>query len=120
MEQSCTLNMISGKLIENQGKAITNFSKTLPDDQSELVKETLKDPYFFDFLNLSELFKEKELQNALVDNISKFLIELGRGFAFVGKQVEITVSDKSFFYRFAFLPHQTKKIRGHRIESRNF
>ncbi len=79
------LNMISGKLIESQGKAITNFSKTLPDDQSELVKETLKDPYFFDFLNLTELFKEKELENALVDNISKFLIELGRGFAFVGK-----------------------------------
>ncbi|WHF50959.1 PDDEXK nuclease domain-containing protein [Chryseobacterium gotjawalense] len=103
------LNMISGKLIESQGKAITNFSKTLPDNQSELVKETLKDPYFFDFLNLSELFKEKELENALVDNISKFLIELGRGFAFVGKQVEIVVSDKSFFIDLLFYHIKLKR-----------
>ena len=103
------LNMLSAKLIESQGKAVTNFSKTLPDDQSELVKETLKDPYFFDFLNLSELFKEKELENALVDNISKFLIELGKGFAFVGKQVEIVVSDKSFFIDLLFYHIKLKR-----------
>lgn len=103
------LNMISGKLIETQGKAVTNFSRTLPDDQSELVKETLKDPYFFDFLNLSELFKEKELENSLVDNISKFLIELGQGFAFVGKQVQITVSNKSFFIDLLFYHIKLKR-----------
>lgn len=103
------LNMMSAKLIESQGKAVTNFSKTLPDDQSDLVKETLKDPYFFDFLNLSELYKERELESALVENISKFLIELGQGFAFVGKQVEIVVSDKSFFIDLLFYHIKLKR-----------
>ena len=68
------LNMISGNLYQSQGKAITNFSKTLPDYDSELVKQTLKDPYIFDFLNISENFKERELENALIDNIQKFLL----------------------------------------------
>lgn len=90
------LNMISAKLIESQGKAVTNFSKTLPDYDSDLVRETLKDPYNFDFITLSETFKEKELEDALIDNIQKFLIELGSGFAFVGKQFEITVNKKPF------------------------
>lgn len=103
------LNMLSANLIETQGKAISNFSKTLPDYDSELVKQTLKDPYFFDFLNLSEIFKEKELESALVDTISKFLIELGSGFAFVGKQVEITVSDKSFFIDLLFYHIKLKR-----------
>ena len=103
------LNMLSANLIETQGKATNNFSKTLPDYDSELVKQTLKDPYFFDFLNLSELFKEKELESALVDNISKFLIELGSGFAFVGKQVEITVGNKSFFIDLLFYHIRLKR-----------
>ena len=89
------MNMMSAKLIESQGKAVTNFSKTLPDYDSELVRETLKDPYNFDFLTLTETFKEKELEDALIENIQKFLIELGNGFAFVGRQFEIMVSNKS-------------------------
>ena len=91
------LNMISGNLFQSQGKAITNFSKTLPDYQSDLVKETLKDPYNFDFITISENYKEKELEKALIDNIQQFLIELGSGFAFVGKQFEITVAEKSYY-----------------------
>lgn len=103
------LNMISGNLFESQGKAITNFSKTLPDYDSDLVKETLKDPYNFDFLTLSETFKEKELEDALIDNIQKFLIELGSGFAFVGKQYEITVAEKSYYIDLLFYHIKLKR-----------
>jgi len=103
------LNMISGNLYQPQGKAITNFSKTLPDYDSELVKQTLKDPYIFDFLNVSENFKERELENALIDNIQKFLIELGNGFAFVGKQVEMKVGNQSFFLDLLFYHIKLKR-----------
>ncbi|MBW3520744.1 MULTISPECIES: YhcG family protein [unclassified Chryseobacterium] len=103
------LNMISGKLIDTQGKAITNFSKTLPDYESDLIRETLKDPYVFDFINVTESYKERELENALVENISKFLIELGSGFAFVGKQVEISVGDQSFFIDLLFYHIKLKR-----------
>ncbi|KFC23802.1 PDDEXK nuclease domain-containing protein [Epilithonimonas lactis] len=103
------LNMISGNLYQSQGKAITNFSKTLPDYDSELVKQTLKDPYVFDFLNISENFKERELENALIDNIQKFLIELGNGFAFVGKQVEMKVGNQSFFLDLLFYHIKLKR-----------
>ena len=103
------LNMISGNLYQSQGKAITNFSKTLPDYDSELVKQTLKDPYIFDFLNISENFKERELENALIDNIQKFLIELGNGFAFVGKQVEMKIGNQSFFLDLLFYHIKLKR-----------
>ena len=103
------LNMISGNLYQSQGKAITNFSKTLPDYDSELVKQTLKDPYIFDFLNISENFKERELENALIDHIQKFLIELGNGFVFVGKQVEMKVGNQSFFLDLLFYHIKLKR-----------
>ncbi len=103
------LNMISGNLYQAQGKAITNFSKTLPDYDSELVKQTLKDPYIFDFLNITDNFKERELENALIDNIQKFLIELGSGFAFVGKQVEMKVGNQSFFIDLLFYHIKLKR-----------
>lgn len=107
--RSVLLNMISGNLYQSQRKAITNFSKTLPDYDSELVKQTLKDPYIFDFLNISENFKERELENALIDNIQKFLIELGNGFAFVGKQVEMKVGNQSFFLDLLFYHIKLKR-----------
>lgn len=62
-----------------------NFSQTLPDKNSELATETLKDPYIFDFLNLSESYLEKELEDSLIEDITKFLLELGKGFAYVGR-----------------------------------
>jgi len=82
------------RLYKSQGKAITNFDRLLPDSQSDLAKETLKDPYNFNFLTLSDDFKEKELEEALVENITKFLLELGRGFAFVGRQYPIKVGKR--------------------------
>ena len=114
------LNMLSANLIETQGKAITNFSKTLPDYDSELVKQTLKDPYIFDFITIAETFREKELENALVENISKFLIELGNGFAFVGKQVELKVSNQSFFIDLLFYHIKLKRYVVVELKSGNF
>jgi Uncharacterized conserved protein len=96
------LNFLDANLYETQGKAITNFSELLPEAQSDLAKETLKDPYNFDFLTLTEGYKEKELEDALVSNITNFLIELGQGFAFVGRQVPLRVGEKEVFIDLLF------------------
>ena len=88
------MNFIEADLYNSQGKAINNFDRLLPDVQSDLAKETLKDPYNFDFVTLTEKYKEKELEDALVENITKFLLELGQGFAFVGRQYPIKTGKK--------------------------
>lgn len=79
-----------------------NFSQTLPDKNSELAAETLKDPYIFDFLNLSESYLEKELEDSLVENITKFLLELGKGFAYVGRQYHLEVGGEDFYIDLLF------------------
>jgi len=84
------------------GNSITNFELTLPPIQSDLARQTLKDPYNFDFLVLSENYKERELEDALTDNITRFLLELGSGFSYVGRQVPLTVGDKEFFIDLLF------------------
>jgi len=91
------LNFLDANLYESQGKALNNFDKFLPDVQSDLAKEILKDPYNFDFLALTQNFKERELENALAENITKFLLELGKGFAFVGRQVPLKAGSKELF-----------------------
>jgi predicted nuclease of restriction endonuclease-like (RecB) superfamily len=68
-------------LWQREGKAITNFSQTLPAPQSDLAQQTLKDPYIFDFLTLSKQHSERELEQGLIEHISHFLLELGAGFA---------------------------------------
>jgi len=73
------------------GKERSNFAMTLPAPQSDLVQQTLKDPYIFDFLTLTEPFQERELENELIRQLEKFLLELGQGFAFVGRQVHLEV-----------------------------
>jgi predicted nuclease of restriction endonuclease-like (RecB) superfamily len=78
-------------LFKRQGKAITNFSNTLPALQSDLAQEALKDPYNFDFLTLGTEAHERDIEQALVDHIQKFLIELGVGFAFVSRQYHLEV-----------------------------
>ena len=88
------MNFIEANLYQSQGKAITNFDRLLPDIQSDLAKEILKDPYNYDFIVLTENYKEKELEDALVANITKFLLELGQGFAYVGRQYPIQIGDK--------------------------
>ena len=85
------LNFLDTDLYERQGKAITNFSKVLPSVQSDLAQELIKDPYNFDFLTLRENYNEKELEDALMNNIQKLLMELGKGFAFVGREYRLVV-----------------------------
>lgn len=78
------------------GKLRSNFAATLPPHQSDLVQQTLKDPYIFDFLTLTEPFQESELETALVRHLEKFLLELGQGFAFVGRQYKVEVGGEDF------------------------
>jgi predicted nuclease of restriction endonuclease-like (RecB) superfamily len=93
---------IESKLIARQGKAITNFALCLPKPQSDLAIECLKDPYRFDFLSLGEEAGEREIENALVKQVTEFLLELGAGFAYVGKQVNIEVGGDDFFIDLLF------------------
>ncbi|MEY8608985.1 PDDEXK nuclease domain-containing protein [Parabacteroides segnis] len=82
--------------------SVSNFSRLLPTVQSDLAQELLKDPYNFDFLTLTDSYKERELENALTDNITKFLIELGAGFAYVGRQIPLKVGNKEFYLDLLF------------------
>lgn len=93
---------IESQLYHRQGKAITNFDRTLPKPQSELVQQVLKDPYSFDFLNLSEEVKERDLERALLKHIRDFLLELGVGFAFVGSQYHLEVGGEDFYIDLLF------------------
>lgn len=96
------LNMLDTKLYEVQGKAITNFERLLPAPQSDLAQQTLKDPYNFDFLTMKQGYVEKELEDALTENMTKFLLELGNGFAYIGRQVRIVVGQKELFMDLLF------------------
>ena len=87
------LNFLDTNLYERQGKAINNFGNTLPALQSDLAKEMTKDPYNFDFLTLREGYDEKELKDALMASVQKFLLELGKGFAFVGREYRLIVGE---------------------------
>ncbi len=93
---------IESNLYQRQGKAVTNFKKTLSAPQSDLAEQTIKDPYCFDFLMLRKKFDEKELEDGLIEHIQKFLLELGAGFAFVGRQYQLSISSKDFFIDLLF------------------
>ena len=93
---------IKNRLHERQGKAVTNFAARLPAPTSALAQETLKDPYLFDFLSLGEDAQEREIENALVQHITRFLLELGNGFAFVGRQYRLEVNGDEFFIDLLF------------------
>ena len=96
------LNFLGTGLYERDGKAITNFDKLLPDIGSDLAREMTKDPYNFDFLTLREGYDEKELKDALMNNIQKFLLELGKGFAFVGREYRLAVGETEQFIDMLF------------------
>ena len=80
------VNWLSTDLYEREGKAITNFSSTLPEIQGDLAQQITKDPYLFDFLYMREDYDERDLEDALVSNVTKFLLELGKGFSYMGRQ----------------------------------
>ena len=100
--RSVLLNFIDTDLYEREGKAITNFKTTLPTLQSDLATELTKDPYNFDFLSITEDYREKELKEALIREITKFLLELGTGFAFVGKEYRLQIGEKERFIDMLF------------------
>jgi predicted nuclease of restriction endonuclease-like (RecB) superfamily len=93
---------IESKLHLRQGKAITNFKQTLPKDMSGLANEMLKNPYSFDLMGISEEMQERELEKALMKHIKKFLLELGRGFAYVGNQFNILIEKDDYFLDLLF------------------
>lgn len=93
---------IKNRAHERQGGAVTNFEHTLPAPHAEIASQLLKDPYVFDFLTMAEPFHERELEVGLLTHIQKFLLELGRGFAFVGRQYRLAVSEKEFYLDLLF------------------
>ena len=93
---------IETRLLERSGKAVSNFENHLPKPQSDLARESLKDPYRFDFLGLTFDAQEREIENALVKHVTEFLLELGAGFAFVGQQVLLDVGGDEFFIDLLF------------------
>lgn len=93
---------IERRLLEREGKAVTNFDLRLPRPQSDLARESLKDPYLFDFLGVGDEAGERAIEDAIVQHITRFLLELGAGFAFVGRQVPIEVGGEDFFIDLLF------------------
>lgn len=118
------LNFLDTDLFERQGKAITNFSKTLPNPQGDLAQEITKDPYNFDFLSITENYREKELKDALEINIRDFLLELGQGFAYIGREYRIQIGETEkfidmLFYNLNLRCYVVIEIKTGKFESEN-
>ena len=95
-------HQIDSGLYDRQGKAISNFQLKLPEPQSDLAEQTLKNPYNFDFLTLREKYDEKDLEDALINQITQFLLELGTGFSYLGRQVHLHVGESDFYMDLLF------------------
>lgn len=95
-------HQIESGLHLREGQAINNFAATLPKPESDLAKQLLRDPYNFDFLTLTERHSERELEDGLTDHLAKFLLELGAGFAFVGRQHHIAVDGEDYYIDLLF------------------
>ena len=93
---------IKSDLYHRQGNAVTNFSKTLPAQHSDMAQQTLKDPYLFDFLILQEGYLEKDVEQGLIDHVQKFLLELGEGFAFLGRQYHLAIDGRDYYVDLLF------------------
>ena len=93
---------IDSKMYKRQGKALTDFTKTLPSPQSDFAQQTLKDPYILDFLLLQDAHAERDIEQGLLNHIQKFLLELGQGFAFVGRQVHLEIDKKDYYLDLLF------------------
>lgn len=100
--RSVLVHQIESSLHKREGKAVTNFPLALPKPQSDLAYQTLKDPYIFDFLSMSADYNERDLEKRLIEHLTNFLLELGAGFAFIGRQVPVQVGDKDFFIDLLF------------------
>ena len=96
------VHQIESRLFRRQGKALTNFKRTLPSPQSELAQQVLKDPYNLDFLTVSESARERELEQALLQHLRDFLLELGVGFAFLGNQYHLEIGNQDYYLDLLF------------------
>jgi predicted nuclease of restriction endonuclease-like (RecB) superfamily len=96
------VHQIESDLYHRRGKALTNFQRTLPAPQSDLALELVKDPYSFDFLGLTDNISERELEKSLLEHLKRFLLELGKGFAFVGNQYHLEVGDQDYYIDLLF------------------
>jgi predicted nuclease of restriction endonuclease-like (RecB) superfamily len=96
------VHQIEGKLFDRQGHALTNFGRTLPAPQSELAQQLIKDPYNFDFLTLGPEVLERDLERSLIEHVRDFILELGKGFAFVGSQYHLEISGQDYFLDLLF------------------
>jgi len=95
-------HQIDTGLFRRKGKALTNFARTLPAPQSDLAQELVKDPYSFDFLALGAEMSERELENGLIDHLRALVLELGKGFAFVGSQYHLEVGGQDYYLDLLF------------------
>jgi predicted nuclease of restriction endonuclease-like (RecB) superfamily len=101
---------IENALHERQGKAATNFPATLPPAESDMASQVFKDPYLFDFLGTADPRREAEVEQALVDHIQRFLLELGKGFAFVGRQMHLEVQGEDFYLDLLFYHYVLRRF----------
>lgn len=100
--RSVLIAQIAQRAHARAGKAVTNFAATLPPPQSDLAQQTLRDPYLFDFLSLGPAARERDLEQGLADHIQQFLVSLGTGFAFVGRQVHLEVGGQDYYLDLLF------------------
>lgn len=114
---------IKGQLSRRQGQAVSNFIHRLPERDAARAQQALKDPYLFDFLGLADEAHERDIEDALIRHVTRFLLELGAGFAFVARQFRLDVGGDEFFVDLLFLSHATEVLRrrrtqGDRIQTR--
>jgi predicted nuclease of restriction endonuclease-like (RecB) superfamily len=88
---------IEGRFHERAGRAVTNFAAVMPDERSDLAQQATRDPYLFDFIGATDSWREREVEEKLVEHVGKFLLELGQGFAFLGRQVRLELDGDEFF-----------------------
>jgi predicted nuclease of restriction endonuclease-like (RecB) superfamily len=100
--RSVLVHQMESGLFQREGNSVNNFALTLPEPQSDLAKQTIKDPYVFDFLSMTREYNERDLELGLVEHITHFLLELGAGFAYVGRQLPIQVGEQEFFLDLLF------------------
>jgi predicted nuclease of restriction endonuclease-like (RecB) superfamily len=100
--RSVLIHQMESGLYRREGKSVNNFAVALPKPQSDLAKQTLKDPYLFDFLTMTKEYNERDLERGLIAHITQFLLELGAGFAYIGRQIRIQVGEKEFFIDLLF------------------
>jgi predicted nuclease of restriction endonuclease-like (RecB) superfamily len=100
--RSVLVHQIESGLYQREGRSVNNFAVALPKPQSDLARQTLKDPYIFDFLTMTREYDERDLEKGLIEHVTQFLLELGAGFAYIGRQVQIQVGGREFFIDLLF------------------